>query len=315
MTHNKMRTALGMATAALAAVTLVAAPQAIAKTKKAAKANHTEHMMADSRAEALEAQVNQLTNAVQALQSELSRVKSQAGRPDPDTAKVQELEDWVNHAKTKEAKAQDKNNLVFFRGGFSHFDSERGGTLDPTAAGGASGNGGALNGTIGNQDSFYFGAGFDWDIAEDLFGLFPGTDLYAELRFDYIERGNRAVNGLASSTVATLNSVGFNLPAANTESATVNQLSLSASPKIKFLKGHDFRPWLIPVGFEINVISPPSDAITVLTPGMQFGLGADYRIWKSLYVGADARYHYAPGNVDGVNTNGLTAGGYVGFGF
>jgi hypothetical protein len=32
-------------------------------------------------------------------------------------------------------------------------------------------------------------------------------------------------------------------------------------------------------------------------------------------VGIDARYHYAPGNVDGININGVTAGGYIGIGF
>ena len=91
--------------------------------------------------------------------------------------------------------------------------------------------------------------------------------------------------------------------------------TVSASPKIKFLKGSAFRPWLIPVGFELNVISPPSNAITVLTPGMVFGVGADYKIWKNLYVGADVRYHYAPGDVDGINVNTLNAGGYLGIGF
>ncbi len=133
--------------------------------------------------------------------------------------------------------------------------------------------------------------------------------------FDYKELGDRATNGLAPSTVATLGTLGFNMPPANNQTATVNQLTLAASPKIKLFKGQAFRPWLIPIGFELSVISPPSDAITVLNPGMQFGLGADYKIWNNLYVGADARYHYAPDNIDGVNTNGVTAGGYVGIGF
>jgi opacity protein-like surface antigen len=72
---------------------------------------------------------------------------------------------------------------------------------------------------------------------------------------------------------------------------------------------------LIPVGFEINVISPPSDAITVLNTGLQFGAGADYNLWKNLYAGADVRYHYSTDDVDGVRTDGMTAGGYLGIGF
>jgi len=81
------------------------------------------------------------------------------------------------------------------------------------------------------------------------------------------------------------------------------------------MKGSKFRPWVIPVGFELNVISPPSDAITVLNPGMAFGAGADYNLWKDIHIGADARYHLSLDDVDGVDTDGVTAGGYIGFGF
>ena len=94
-------------------------------------------------------------------------------------------------------------------------------------------------------------------------------------------------------------------------------LRINASPKIKFLKGEKIRPWIIPVGFTLNVISPPSqvNAITELKPAMNFGTGVDYNIWKSLYVGADVRYFLATSSLDGTNVNGLTAGGSVGFGF
>jgi hypothetical protein len=145
--------------------------------------------------------------------------------------------------------------------------------------------------------------------------MMDNTQVLAELMFDYTELGKQKNNGLSPQAVAVVQSLGITLPAANTQKATVNMLRLAASPKIKFFKDSDFRPWLIPVGFELNIVSPPSDAITVLTPGMQFGAGADYRIWKEIFVGADARYHYAPGNVDGISVNGLEAGGYVGIGF
>ena len=83
------------------------------------------------------------------------------------------------------------------------------------------------------------------------------------------------------------------------------------------MKGSKFRPWVIPVGFTLNVISPPSQAgtITELKPAMNFGTGMDYNIWKSLYVGADVRYFLATTSLDGTNVNGLTAGGSLGFGF
>jgi hypothetical protein len=46
-----------------------------------------------------------------------------------------------------------------------------------------------------------------------------------------------------------------------------------------------------------------------------FGAGADYKLWKDIYVGADARYHWTASDLDGVKTDGYTAGGYLGIGF
>ncbi|MDD5271811.1 MAG: porin family protein [Methylovulum sp.] len=314
---KKTKLVLAIATATLTMAGLLVAPQAEAKSK-AKKHKHSVTTTttyssssqryavpsSNARVEALEAQL-------QSMQYELQSLRSQVGRPavDADSAKVQELDQWMNTVKA-EPKTKGKNNMVFFRGGYGRMDSNRGGTLDPTAAGGNSG--GVLNGVIGNQDAWYFGAGFDWSLNDDLFGMMSGTEVFAELMFDYKELGERAANGI-TSVVGTKEKLP--VPGVNTQTATVNQLTLAASPKIKFFKGQAFRPWVVPVGFELSVISPPSDAITVLNPGMQFGLGADYRVWQNLYVGADARYHYAPDNVDGVNTNGVTAGGYVGIGF
>jgi hypothetical protein len=162
------------------------------------------------------------------------------------------------------------------------------------------------------------GAGFDFSLDDNLWGLMDGTEVLAELGVNYTELATNQYNGLSLPAVTNLAAAtggAYQLPPANSETATVNMATVSASPKIKFLKGSAFRPWLIPVGFELNIVSPPSNAITVLTPGMVFGVGADYKIWKNLYVGADVRYHYAPGNVDGINVNTLNAGGYLGIGF
>ena len=98
-------------------------------------------------------------------------------------------------------------------------------------------------------------------------------------------------------------------------SITVTQFTLSASPKIKFMEGSDFRPWVIPAGFAFHVISPPSDGVTVSTVGVQFAAGADYKIWQDIYAGADFRYHLTSNATDGVNVDGYTAGGYVSLGF
>ncbi|WP_394753442.1 porin family protein [Crenothrix sp.] len=264
----------------------------------------------NSKVDALEAQMR-------AMQDELSALRANGGPAagSADAAKVQELDQWMQDAKANPPKVVHDNHL-FFRGGYAHQNNDRGGTLDPTNVPGVgSSRDGVAVGPISDSDAWYFGAGFDFGLTNDVWGILDNTDVFAELNFDYTELGKNANNGLSPAEVAVISGLGINLPAANTEKATVNMLRLSASPKIKFLKSSAFRPWIIPVGFELSIISPPSDAITVLTPGMVFGLGADYRVWKNIFVGADARYHYAPGNVDGVNVNGVTAGGYLGIGF
>ena len=96
---------------------------------------------------------------------------------------------------------------------------------------------------------------------------------------------------------------------------TVTQFTLSASPKIKFMEGSNFRPWVIPAGFAFHVISPPSDGVSYTTVGVQFAAGADYKVWKDIYVGSDIRYHLTSNATDGVNIDGMTAGGYVSLGF
>lgn len=336
MTHDKTKTALGMATAALAAVSLIAAPQAFAKHKKVAKTQHAETMAADTRTEALEAQVNQLTNAVQALQSELSRVKGQTSQTRQDSQKIQELEEWVASSKAKPVvEKAPHDNVIFFRGGFATNDSKRNDLLTGNQFAGN-----LLGGGRSGTDGWYIGAGFDFGLTDDLWGLVDDTELDAELQFDYRNFGTKNFTGAAPGAT---NSTGGANPActtinlaaaggvnaltggvstptglagtANCNAVTVSQFTLTASPKIKFLKGNNFRPWIIPFGLSLNVISPPSNGVTVLNPGVQFGAGAEYRIWKAIHVGTDVRYNLTGRSVDGVNTDGLTAGGYLGIGF
>ena len=97
--------------------------------------------------------------------------------------------------------------------------------------------------------------------------------------------------------------------------STDARLRINASPKIKFFHGSKFRPWIIPVGLEINILGVPSNAVSVLNSGMQFGTGAEYELFRGIVLGADARYHYATSSIDGTVTNGVSTGGYVGFKF
>ncbi|MEI6745437.1 MAG: porin family protein, partial [Methylococcaceae bacterium] len=249
------------------------------------------------------AKVDALESQLQAMQAEIRSLRAASGHHpvDPDTAKVQELDQWMNSVKHEGHSSKGaKDNMVFFRGGYGHNNEQRGGTLDPAAN------------AIGDKDAWYFGAGFDFAINDNLFGMMQGTEVLAELMFDYKQMGEKKGNGISGAVALDPTAT---IPALNVQTATVNSLSLAASPKIKFLKGSNFRPWLIPAGFELSIISPPSDAITVLNPGMMFGAGADYKIWKDIYAGADVRWHQSFDNLDGINTNGVTAGGYLGLGF
>ncbi len=306
MTFKKNNICLGVALATITVAGALVSPHALA----ASSAERTAQA-ANRKAEMLEAQL-------QAMQDEIAALKAQVNNVTPATAvdsqKVQELDAWMTSVKSEPVKAKTKDNMVFFRGGYAHFDNVRGGTLDPTdnPVWGGSNRNGQLVGPITDNDAWYFGAGFDFSLDDNLWGLMDDTEVLAELGVNYTELATIQVNGLSP---VILNGTGLEALALNSQTATVNMATVSAAPKIKFLKNSAFRPWLIPVGFELNVISPPSDAITVLTPGMVFGAGADYKIWKNLYIGADVRYHYAPGDVDGVRVSNLNAGGYVGIGF
>lgn len=310
MTFKKTKLVLSIATVALTMGAALVSPQAMAHKAKKSH-HHTSAQPSYSKVDALESQVRMMQEQIAALTAAQTTAAPVAA---VDTAKVEELDQWMASVKAAPVIEKTKDNMMFFRGGYAHANATRGGTLDPTTIGTAGNRNGLANGPITDKDAWYMGAGFDFSLNNNLFGLMDDTEVLAELMIDYKELGTRGYNGISGNLANVVNIAGAGITA-NSQRATVNQLTLAASPKIKFMKGSAFRPWILPVGFEVNVISPPSDAITVLNPGMQFGLGADYKIWKDIYIGADARYHQTLGSSDGVRTNGLTAGGYLGLGF
>jgi len=221
-------------------------------------------------------------------------------------ARIAKLE---NVAASK-AAVRDNGNMVFFRTGYAGNDTDRRGDILTDAAGGL----GIVPQSNGSKDGWYFGAGFDFRLSEDAFGFHDGTEILAELMFEYKEfdRQNQVLNPL----ITVVNTAVTNTPTGGLGSVTVSQFTLTASPKIKFMKGSKFRPWIAPVGFALHVISPPSDGVTVLEPSMHFAVGADYNLWKSIYVGADFRYNLTLGKtLDGTDVDGLTTGAYLGIGF
>ena len=298
---NKNKKYLGAALATLAVAGLVAAPQASAHKHKATAP------AAVSKTEVLEAQLRAMQDEIAALRAQVNAgtpAATVAATVAADTKKVQELDAWATSVKAKHAETHhaEGGNMLYFRGGFSNNDSSMIATTNSIAdTNGAN----YPSGTKGHSTGWNFGAGIDFKLNENLFGLMDKTDLLGELDLNYVDLGT-----FLGHVAGPVNPTG-------TTPATQSMLRINASPKIKFLRGSDFRPWIIPVGFTLNVISPPSqaNAITELKPAMNFGTGVDYKVWKSLYIGADVRYFLATDTLDGTNVNGLTAGGTLGFGF
>ena len=315
MTNNKNKLSLGIALATLtmagalvstavvaddAATAPKAAKHKVAKQKAAAKAVYA----APSKIDMLEAQLR-------AMQDEVAALRGQAHTTAPaasaDAQKVQDLDARVATVEATSAKqtSKAKNHMIYFRGGYADNDSSLVATTN--TVGGAAGSAQLAGTTRGQSAGWNFGAGIDFSLTDNMFGLMKGTELLGELDLNYVDLGT-----FTSGLTPTLASA--TLP---TSSASQSMFRITAAPKIKFFEGSKLRPWIIPAGFTLNVISPPSQAntITELMPAMHFGAGVDYNIWKSIYVGTDVRYNMAFSTLDGTNVNGLTAGGSVGFGF
>ena len=297
----------------------------------------------------MQAQINALSGMMKSMQKELKRVKSAGG-----SQSLQEWENTVNAVKELKQKKNRVSFRGGFarmdnsRKGDILTDANWDGSGGGINIGGLGVNTADLTGNSsnGDRDGWYFGAALDHHINSDLFGISDligvPAEVLAEIMFEYKEfdredlnrsplataandsvnavAGNNALanavcssDALGGSATLTANGVGPYGDCSN--SVTVTQFTLSASPKIKFMEGSDFRPWVIPAGFAFHVISPPSDGVTYTAVGVQFAAGADYKIWQDIYAGADIRYHLTSNATDGVNLDGMTAGGYVSLGF
>ena len=262
--------------------------------------------------------VRSLEQKLQAIQIELEKVKSESSQA---TQKVNTLEQTANQTVEKvnndleETKARikgrigddvtEKTRMLFFRGGFAHMMNHRNGVtiqndVLPIGAQDRS-----------DKDGWHVGAGIDWALTRDMWGYVPKTTIFAELMFEYKQFGAHVLGNGAVGNAPSMLAGG----ALNPINVTVNQFTLTASPKIKFFEGSKIRPWIIPAGLAIHVMSPPSESITYIVPGVQFGAGIDYNIWKDFFIGIDGRYQLTAGQTDGINLSGMTAGGYLGVGF
>ena len=80
------------------------------------------------------------------------------------------------------------------------------------------------------------------------------------------------------------------------------------------MEGSAFRPWLIPVGLDIHVISPPSIKRNTWMSGCNSGAGFEWQVWKAFKLGMDARYHLTA-NMTNTSNSYMQVGPYVGIAF
>lgn len=284
------RTSLAIAIAAAAVI----APQVQA-------ANRSDDVAA-RKTEALEMKLEQMQATMAAMQAELSRVKKESSDASTASAKVQELDHWMASVKSAPEGVASKDHLIAVRGGFSNLDHARGYGSDLSSL--ELTNGSLLSNNNSNQ-GFYFGGAFDFNVNNDLFGLMDHTSFAIELGVEYDQYG-KGTNQFTGNSAALLQ---LPVTTANGTKSLDSRLRLSVAPKIKFMHDSKLRPWIIPVGAEINILGVPSNAVSVLNSGMQFGAGAEYDLFKGIVVGSDVRYHYSTSKLDGVPTDGFTTGG------
>lgn len=196
-----------------------------------------------------------------------------------------------------------EENQVFFRGGFAGLTSNRANEVFTDVYG---------RNNVRNDSSMgsYIGAGLDLGMHKNAFGV-QGMSLVGELGLELKRFDSQTVTQAVPSTCA--GALGAAAPGCSVRTSTVaiTMLTVDVAPKLKFREGEKLRPWIIPIGLDFHVISPPSNATTYLDMGVQWGAGMEYNIWGPFNVGLDTRYHLAA-NMTQTTNNYYTAGAYLG---
>jgi hypothetical protein len=205
---------------------------------------------------------------------------------------------------------QETGNMVFFRGGWAGLVNDRGNEIF-TDVQNTFGTGSSNN----KNQGYYVGAGLDLVLSRDVWGMMSGVWALGEIGVEFKRFNSKKVSQAVPSTAKTaFSAAGGGGAVVDTKRVQITMLTVDVAPKIMFMEGSRFRPWIIPAGLDFHVISPPSNDSTYLDIGVQFAVGAQYRIWKAFHIGVDGRYHIATGQTDTTNDFG-TVGGYLGIAF
>ncbi|WHZ24280.1 MAG: hypothetical protein OJF47_003392 [Nitrospira sp.] len=204
--------------------------------------------------------------------------------------------------------AEEIGNMVAFKGGFMRLDSDRADNLftdarNPLGAG--------LN---NSQNGWYVGAWLDLALSKNAWGMMNGTWAVGEIGLQFNRIASKVVTSTGNIGVGTTPPAGLQVISTTPSTQQLTMVTIDIAPKLKFMEGSAFRPWIIPVGLDIHVISPPSNQTQYLDVGVQFGAGFEYQVWKAFKLGMDARYHLTA-NMTNTSNSYLQAGPYVGISF
>ena len=260
------------------------------------------HAFSNTSTSSLEQRLEALEREIEIIRQEIARSNQQP--PDVSGSMQATTPSQIESRTTKAepapvASPRVAGNRVFFRGGYAKLseDRGRGAFTDMIDVPGALGLPSIVN---DDDDGWYFGAGFDFLLSRDTLGLLPGVWTLAELSVEFRNLGGRDAHLIGPvAECLLLNEISGNgapgaLNCTNIKGQqNMTMLTVSASPKLKFMEGSKLRPWIIPAGFDVHVISPPSDSTNYLDVGVQFAAGVDYEIMSGVTLGADFRYHLA----------------------
>lgn len=206
---------------------------------------------------------------------------------------------------TSPGAQQETGNMVFFRGGWAGLTNDRSDEVFTDVF--------EFSGSNNGDSGYYVGAGLDLVLTRNIWDLLPGTWVLGEIGVEFKRFDSKKVTQAVPSTCgAAIPSSGCTVE--TNKKVQITMLTVNVAPKIMFMEGSRIRPWIIPVGLDFHVISPPSNDTTVLDIGVQFAVGAQVRVWKALHLGVDGRFHLATGQTDTTNNFG-TAGAYFGIAF
>ncbi len=201
--------------------------------------------------------------------------------------------------------------MVFFRGGFAGLNSTRANELFTDAYN-------VLGlGTNDSNTGWYMGGGLDLMLSNDLWGMMNNVAAVGEIGVEFKRFTSQRVTNTGNLGVAFCGAGGAGalcVTSTTPSEVELTMLTVDIAPKLKFNQDGRLRPWLIPAGLDFHVISPPSNQTQYLDIGVQFGAGAEFRLWKEFWLGVDGRYHLAANMTNTVNNYG-TFGAYVGIGF